>query len=150
MTAICLNTVARSRLIEEIASCAVCTVTLRWFTTAACHSASVHVIRLYDANDRYRWEVKVAIEARGIVPLNETYLDANPACTIAARCVTEKQIRLFRERLISFRARDKESLNNSKRETSTSDYSFIRIRLLIFFGTRVNYRACSMFFSSRH
>lgn len=56
-------------------------------------------VRLCEANDRYRWEAKVTIQ--GIVPLNGTYLDANPTHTIAARRITEKQIRLLRGRLIS-------------------------------------------------
>jgi len=47
-TAIYLNIMVRSRLIEEIASY-VFTVTLRWFTTAACHGTSVCAIQLNDA-----------------------------------------------------------------------------------------------------
>jgi len=45
MTAIYLDIMVRSRLIEEIASY-VFTVTLRWFTTAACHGTSVCAIHL--------------------------------------------------------------------------------------------------------
>jgi len=52
MTAIYLNIMVRSRLIEEIASY-VFTVTLRWFTTA-CHGTSVCAIHLNTKRDQYR------------------------------------------------------------------------------------------------